>query len=199
VRVDPGAPEAWTLILTPIWIIVAIAVFDHPRAVPVALVWLTVGALFLHNLFGGMLLMRASSTDFNAQKSAWLVANTRPDDVILTAAGSVFTRYLAYHSPALVIGMFDPNAVERDYRLALTTHGKVYITGDVFQPPPYIRDGQPPLYAALGQLAAQLRDNVSRVRSDVFGGVHVVTGPNASVNSDTSVDPRMLQGVDACT
>jgi hypothetical protein len=191
IRVDPGAPEAWTLILIPIWIVVGMAVFDRVGAVPLALIWLFVGALFVHNLLGGMLLMHDASTDFNVRKSEWLVDNTRSHDVVLTAAGSVFTRYLAYHADALVIGLLEPEAVERDYRLALATDGRVYITGDVLRPPPYIRDGQPTLYDALRQLSTQLRDNVFRVRSDAFGGVYLLNRHKP----DTS---GTLQGLNTC-
>lgn len=195
-RVEPIAPEAWTLLLIPIWIVVATTVFDRVDKVRPGLVWLFVGALFLHNLLGGMLLMHGVSTDFNARKAAWLVANARPEDVILTAAGSVFPRYLAYQSHARVIslyGAYTSSDVEQYYHLALTTPGHVYITGDVFHPPSYIRIANPVLNAALRRLSADLRDNVSEARSDAFGGVYLVSRPDSPPYTSGT-----LQGIDPC-
>ena len=64
-------------------------VFDRVEERP-RFLWLFIGALFLHNLLGGMLLMHNASTDFSDRKASWLVAHARSDDVILTAVGSVF-------------------------------------------------------------------------------------------------------------
>lgn len=58
------------------------------------MIWLVVGALALHNYVGGLLLMRDVSKDFNARRAAWLVSHAGRDDVVLTIAGPVSTRYL---------------------------------------------------------------------------------------------------------
>ena len=141
-------------------------------------IWLFIGALFLHNLLGGILLMHDASTDFGARKASWLVAHARSDDVILTAVGSVFPRYLAYQSAGRVMSLSRVDTLadmEEYYQLALTTPGDVYITGDVLQPPSYILDQNPAQYAALRELSTRVGHNVVLVSNDPFGGVHLVT------------------------
>jgi hypothetical protein len=176
-RVDAAAPEAWTLVWIPIWILVAMTVFDRVEKRP-RFIWLFIGALFLHNLLGGIFLMHNASTDFSDRKASWLVAHARPDDVILTAAGSVFPRYLAYQSPGRVISLSRVDTLaemEWYYQLALTTPGDVYITGDVLQPPSYILNQNPAQYAALRELSTRVGHNVVPVSNDPFGGVYLVT------------------------
>ena len=179
VRVDPGAPEAWIPLLLPVWFAVGILVFDRARsASQTRMIWLVVIALTLHNYAGGLLLMRDSSKDYNARRAAWLVANAGPDDVILTIAGPVPTRYLAYHSAAPVISLWavSPGAVGPLYSRALTTSGNVYVMGDVLDPPPQIRLGDPSLYARVRELTDDMRDQVRRVHSDPStGDVYVLT------------------------
>jgi hypothetical protein len=185
-RVNPYAPETWTLLLIPIWIILATLIFDRVARLRPGIVWLFIGALFLHNLIGGMLLMHDTSTDFNARKAAWLIANAGPNDVILTADGSAFSRYLAYRSDARVVslyGAYSAADVERFYRLALTTPGHVYITGDVFHPPSYIRTANPTLDAGLGLLSRNVREKVVPVTHDSLGGVYVVTDTGGVLKS----------------
>jgi hypothetical protein len=188
-RADAAAPEAWTLVWIPLWILVAIMVFGRVEERP-RFIWLFIGALFLHNLLGGIVLMHNVSTDFSDRKASWLVAHARSDDVILTAVGSVFPRYLAYQSAGRVIPLSRVDTLadmEKYYHLALTTPGDVYITDDVLQPPSYILNQNPAQYAALRELSARVGHNVVLVSNDPFGGVHLVTNRD-SIRSGAALD-----------
>jgi hypothetical protein len=188
-RADAAAPEAWTLVWIPLWILVAIVVFDRVEERP-RFIGLFIGALFLHNLLGGILLMHNASTDFSDRKASWLVAHARSDDVILTAVGSVFPRYLAYQSAGRVISLSRVDTLadmEKYYHLALTTPGDVYMTGDVLQPPSYILDQNPAQYAALRELSTRVGHNAVLVSNDPFGGVHLVTN-RVSIRSGAAQD-----------
>jgi hypothetical protein len=177
VRVDPGAPEAWIPMLLPVWLGVGIAVFDRARSASQRrLVWLVVGALALHNYVGGLLLMRDASNDYNARRAAWLVSHAGRDDVIVTIAGPVTTRYLAYYSSAPVISLWNvsPRAVRSLYSLALTTPDDVYVMEEVFEPPAQVRLVNPDLLTRVHELAGQLRGHVRLVSSDPSGGVYIL-------------------------
>lgn len=178
VRVDPGAPEAWIPMLLPVWFAVGISVFNRARSASQRrMIWLVVVALTLHNYVGGLLLMRDASKDYNARRAAWLVSHAGRDDVILTIAGPVSTRYLAYHSTARVISLWNvsPRAVRSHYSMALSTPGNVYVMEEVFRPPEEIPQLDPDLFARVRELADDLRDRVRSVSSDAsIGHVYVL-------------------------
>jgi hypothetical protein len=88
------APEAWIPLLVPLRILVALFVFaPSVRAGRSVLVTATVAVLFVHNLIGGLWIMRSGDTDYNAVKSRWLVTTASSNDIILTADTINFFRY----------------------------------------------------------------------------------------------------------
>jgi hypothetical protein len=79
-----------------VWICIAVVVFERARIRKHrALVVALLVVLAVHNLTGGFWMMRSRSTDFNAVKGGWLLDHAGSGDVILTADGAVFQRYLA--------------------------------------------------------------------------------------------------------
>jgi hypothetical protein len=132
------APEAWIPLLPAVWILVSVTVLERAqdrraRALVVALL----AVLLIHNLAGGFWMMHDRSADLNAVKARWLLDNTRDGDVILTADGAVFERYLRYYSAAEVVSLEGLLADELAKTYAASVHqtGRVFATAGVFHPP----------------------------------------------------------------
>ena len=124
-----ASAEAWIGVLLPVWVGVAYLVERARRTAPSALFVLPVALLALHNAVSGLWVMRTDAVDYNARKAAWLLAEAGPDDAIVTADATGFSRYLTYRSPArvVVVDGADRDAFDRlDDR-----HDRVFVTGDV--------------------------------------------------------------------
>lgn len=140
---SPGAPEAWIPILPALWTAIAATVFQpasrsrETRILTVALL----ATLLLHNFVGGYWMFRSKSSDLNAARTSWLLHRARAEDVILTADGPVFFRYLRYNSRAQVIDLegLSPAEMMKAYDAATHPPGHVFATEGVFNPPRPLR------------------------------------------------------------
>jgi hypothetical protein len=175
-------PEVWMLALPPT---VALLVYGLEKPDREARHWkeylpiVLAGALLAHNLVGGLVPMYGAAGDRMDQKSAWLLENAGTEDVILTADGANYFRYLRYEAESDVIALQrigDRQDLEIDeVRAAIeSTTGTVYISGDVFEPPLDYREREPDHYAALLEFAASLEPVSRMVIDDEFGGVFVL-------------------------
>jgi hypothetical protein len=171
-----SAPEAWIPLLPAVWILIAVIVFDraHDRTQRVLVVALLV-ALLVHNLAGGFWMMHSRATDFNAVKARWLLDNARNGDVILTADGAVFERYLRYYSPAKVISLegLPPDELANAYAAAAGQPGRVFATEGVFNPPSQLRAFDQVSFYAIDRFASDLRNEFRKVHDNDVGDVYL--------------------------
>lgn len=168
---SPAAPEAWTLQLPVLWLLLALT-FDRldggaSRWLPAALV----GLIAIHNVFGGVVPHRARASDLNAVKASWLVQNADPSDLIVTAGGPVFFRYLQYHTAAEVVYLPDPASEDTPPPQAAmaSAAGAVYVTGDVLDPPRTLEGAD---LERVAKFAAEVRGRLDPVVGDAFGGIY---------------------------
>jgi hypothetical protein len=101
------------------------------------------GALFLTNLFGSVVLQRGARDDYWRTRVSWYEENTTSSDVVLTS-GYTWSSYMRYFSRAETIDVFevfaehgtDPDAAIEALvsRLRTVSSGHVYISSEVFYP-----------------------------------------------------------------
>jgi hypothetical protein len=172
-----SAPEAWIPLLPAVWIFIAVVLLERAqarthRAVVVALLIV----LAIHNLAGGLWMMRSRSTDFNAVKADWLLVHSGTGDVILTADGAVFERYLRYYSTAEVISLEEvpPNELVNVYAAKVAEPGRLFATAGVLDPPSQLADLDPARYDILKQFASTIRRDFRRVVESDVGDIYVL-------------------------
>jgi hypothetical protein len=169
-----SAPEAWIPLLPAVWTCVAAVVLRacETRASRILAVAFLL-TLMVHNLAGGFWMMHSQSTDLNAAKSQWLVDNAGAGDLILTADGLVFKRYLQYHTAAKVVGLDElPVGQIPGLRGVVATHGRVFATAAIFDPPPQLRVNEPPRFAAIEQFATAVQPQFRTVAESPVGNVY---------------------------
>lgn len=172
-----SAPEAWIPLLPAVWILIAVVFLEGAqtraqRAVVVALLIV----LAIHNLAGGLWMVRSRSTDFNAVKADWLLVHAGTGDVILTADGAVFERYLRYYSTAEVIGLEDvpPNELANVYAAKVAEPGRLFATAGALDPPSQLADLDPARYDVLRQFASTIRGDFRRAVDSDVGDIYVL-------------------------
>jgi hypothetical protein len=172
-----SAPEAWIPLLPAVWTVIAVVVFE--RASTTRLHRVLVGVLLLvlvvHNLAGGFWMMHSRSTDLNAVKARWLLEHTAGGDVILTADGAVFERYLRYQAAAEVIsleGLSDDELADT-YSAAIGQAERVFATAGVFDPPSQLDIVDQASFRAIQQFAASVRSDFRRVMESDVGDVYL--------------------------
>jgi hypothetical protein len=176
VRRSSAAPEAWIPLLPAVWILVAAVILQGARTrARRALVAALLLALLAHNAAGGLWMMRSRSTDLNFLKSQWILDHERVGDLILTADGPVFERYLRYHSQVEVVGLAERPAVELAsiYDEAVRQQRRIFATTGVFDPPAQIRAIDPTSYQAIEEFAATVRADFRKVAENEFGRVYL--------------------------
>jgi hypothetical protein len=161
-----AAPEAWIPLLPAVWIGIAGLVFRRirDRAGRLAVAGL-LAVLFVHNAVEGYWMIHSRQADFNVAKSAPILREAGAGDLVLTADGSTFVRYLRYQSAARVVDL-TTEPVEDVRRLRETIPGfpgRVFATAGVLDPPPQLRVGAPDLWAAVQGFGASMRPHFCRV------------------------------------
>jgi hypothetical protein len=168
-----SAPEAWIPLLPAVWICVATVFFGAcgTRASRILVVAFLL-TLMVHNLAGGFWMMHSRSTDLNAVKAQWLLDNARAGDLILTADGLVFKRYLQYHTTARVVGLDElPVGQIPSLRGLVAADGRVFATAAVFDPPSQLR-AEPLRFAAIEGFATAVRPQFRTVAESPVGDVY---------------------------
>jgi hypothetical protein len=171
-----SAPEAWIPLLPAVWICIAVVVFERVRIRKHrALVVALLVVLAVHNLTGGFWMMRSRSTDFNAVKAGWLLDHAGSGDVILTADGAVFERYLRYYSAAEVISLegLPSNELSEIYIMAVRQHGRIFATAGVFDPPSQLDTLYPATFRAMEEFASSIKPNFRRAAASDLGDVYL--------------------------
>ena len=173
---EPGGPENWVMALPPFWLLITVLLY-----VPLTLAgrpWLPLCMALLlgiHNYAGSFHLLADPRGDYTACKSAWLVQNAQPGDLILTADSFEFARYLGYHSRADVVHLiYDVTpATQERWRADLRRRpGHIFATADVFALPPSLRCRFPQRAGFLEQLGRTLAPDFTCVVTNEFGGVY---------------------------
>jgi hypothetical protein len=171
-----SAPEAWIPLLPAVWICIAVVVFERARIRKHrALVVALLVVLAVHNLTGGFWMMRSSSTDFNAVKVGWLLDHAGSGDVILTADGAVFERYLRYYSAAEVISLegLSSNELSEIYIMAVRQHGRIFATAGVFDPPSQLGALYPATFRAMEEFASSIKPDFRKAVASDLGDVYL--------------------------
>lgn len=167
---EPGNPELWIAALPPVWILLAVLLaalrLPHGYAVAVAL------AMAVHNWAGGMALLHDPGSDYNVTKASAVLAEAQEGDLVITAGGPVFHRYLRYSAPCPVLDAWaEPLPFPGS---SGASAGTVFILGDVFIPPPSLTARFRARAETLADYAEQIRPRSRRIREDDFGGVFVL-------------------------
>ena len=170
---EPGNPEVWILGLVPFWLLVCglvIAPIARANALWVVLSMLL--ALGLHNYVGGIGILKDPDTDYNQKKAAWVLANGKSDDLVITAGNPVFVRYLRYYSTAEVI---DLNYIEADVLAKSVEDAKtIYILNDIFDYPASMCIRFPAIAEQIDRYAVELKPHARLLVENEFGGVWIL-------------------------
>jgi len=178
---EPGNPELWVMALPPIWL--AVGAWAEGRSVRPARLAALAGALAAHNWLGGLEPLRRPDGDIHRARAAALLRVCTEHDVILTAGGTVWARYMRYHAPAgvLVVDLWCENPP------ALPPQdGRWLLTGDVFDLPRALRTRFPARAREIEALAERWRARVRPVAGDPWGGVHELSERPAETPSRTA-------------
>lgn len=168
-----GQPESWMLAILPAWLLaVTLLVSNDTPLMPLAGV---VIALLLHNGIGGLAVYANEDGDRHRAKAAWLVANGESSDAVLTAESAGFARYLAYWSRARVFDLQfkSSNEVREALQSAGSVPGRLFATGEIFDPPDFYRHLRPSQADSLQAATMSFRDDFAIVARDSFGHVFV--------------------------
>lgn len=175
---EPGNPEVWVMGLVPFWLtFCGLVVAPLSRQNVLWPVLLLVVLLGLHNFLGGMLPLKDPAADYNRQKSAWVLHNARPGDVVLTAGNPVFERYLRYYSPAKVeyLHFWPSGRLSRpDSALSVPKDAKIFVLDDVFNQPPSLKIRFPEKTEQIDFFAEHIRPLTLPVYEDSFGGGYLL-------------------------
>ncbi len=173
--IEPGNPELWVMGLVPLWLIFCGLVLlpltvDNRLWLPFAMLLM----LLLHNGVGGIGALGDPSKDYQRQKSTWILEHATSKDVVITAGGPVFERFLRYHFTGQVDYLYDLKADQlRKGELPAAT-GTIYVTGDVFDQVRSLRVRFPVQTKEIDTFAEKISPKVVQVAADEFGGIYKV-------------------------
>ncbi len=175
-------PEAWLLALVPFWLLFARLVHVGPRiGTRMLFVCVLPVALLLHNGIGGMAMLRDSESDRHRLKAGWLLEHASEEDMILTSESAGFFRYLRYYSSADVVSLHLRNAVEvvEIYDEAIRHQGRVFVTGEVVEPPDFMQRAPEAWMSDSGGVVEQFQGSTRQVHRDDWGGVYLLEALDA--------------------
>lgn len=171
-----SAPEAWIPLLPALWILIAVVLVERAtthasRSLVVALL----ATVMVHNLAGGFWMMHSRSSDYNAVKAGWLLDHAHGGDVILTADGAVFERYLRYYSAADVVSLETLPTSEFNgmYAMQAQRGARIFATTSIFHPPAQIRAADQAKFNAIGRFGAAVRGDFRKVAESDVGAVYL--------------------------
>lgn len=177
---EPSNPEGWILVLIPFWIFITHLILVRLPRTKLAFALILLVFTVLHNFFGGYLLIRKSDGDYNYQKAKWFIENTTSNDCILTLDNEVFTRFLRYHSKSRVLNLYTRSANNLDSMREILNDvpGVVYSTGDVVNPPTYIKHLNPHFFQAYSKWLESHQQRFLKIIDTQFGGIYVFRSNN---------------------
>lgn len=108
-RLNPAGLEAWIMVFPPLVMLFAVLVIEPCfRLGRERLITAFVGVLFLHNAVGGMALVWSPANEYDRVAGAWIIAEAKPEDLVIVNGNAGLGESLRYLSPARValIGVF---------------------------------------------------------------------------------------------
>jgi hypothetical protein len=175
-------PEAWLLALVPFWLLFVRLVHVESRlGTGILFVCVLPAALLLHNTIGGMAMLNDSASDRHQLKASWLLENADEKDIILTSESAGFSRYLRYYSSADVVSLHLLGAAEvvEIYDEAVRHHGRVFVTGEVVQPPGFMQRAPEAWMSDSGGVIGRFQASTRQVHRDDWGGVYLLEALDA--------------------
>lgn len=179
---EPANPEMWICALTPFWLLLGLAWVAVPegriaRGLPAALA----AGLLLHNGVGGISLVKSPAGDYCRQKAAWIVEQTRPGDLIVSADSHSFITFLEYQTPARVLDAKFADLIQWADAQQQTT-GRIFVFGDVLELLSPVSTRLSTSVQRIRHLGETLKPNVLMVHQDKFGTVYQWTKPRGSAS-----------------
>lgn len=108
-RLNPAGLEAWIIVFPPLIILVSALVVEPclQRGCGFWVVGFAV-ILFLHNAVGGMALVRDPANEYARALGAWVIAESRAEDLVIVTGDASLAESLRYLAPAQVaaVGQF---------------------------------------------------------------------------------------------
>lgn len=159
----PENPELWICSILPLATAAAVLLDRFwARAnfvAPLALV----SVLFVHNAVFGLAVIRTRESDYNANRAAWVQANSGHGDVIFTRDNDVFSRYLRYHSTATVVNCWaaDGAATKALIETQAQPARMAFVFNDVLEPPPYLATRYAEVAEGVAELRSELQDRLA--------------------------------------
>ena len=108
-RLNPAGLEAWIMVFPPLVMLFAGLVIEPCcRAGQSRLIATFAGVLFLHNAIGGMALVWDPANEYDRATGAWVIAEAKPEDLVIVNGNAGLGEAMRYLSPAKValIGAF---------------------------------------------------------------------------------------------
>jgi hypothetical protein len=167
---EPGNPEVWVLGMIPFWLLICgLVISPIARANELWVVLAMLVFLGLHNYVGGIGILKNPETDYNIQKTKWILEHATEADLIMTAENPVFVRYLKYHSDAEVadLNQMEPDELAEKVGLAQ----QVYVFNEVFDYPASMRVRFPSMAERVDRYTAEFLPHSRHLVKNDFGGV----------------------------
>jgi len=170
--IEPGNPELWIMGLIPFalffcGVVLLPLTVDNRLWLP----FLMVVVLFIHNA-EAIRMLHDPEKDYQRQKTAPMLEFVDESDLIVTAGNPVFERYLRYHVKGEVLYLYNLTNAELAEGHLPEVDGQIYVLGDVFEQPKSLTVRFPQRSKEIEVFAHGIKDRVSPVYSDEFGGVY---------------------------
>lgn len=108
-RLNPAGLEAWIVVFPPLIILVCALVVE-PCCQRGRGIWVVgfAAVLFLHNAVGGMALVRNPANEYARALGAWVIAESKTEDLVIVTGDASLAESLRYLAPAQVaaVGQF---------------------------------------------------------------------------------------------
>ncbi len=172
-------PEAWLFATPPLTMLLTVGLVAAPRRSArfgTPLLVALVAVLAVHNALG-MAILEDPSRDRNIAKGEWVLANTGPSDLVMTADSSIFARYLRYESDAEIFYLTEAAIAGAEIAEIHARNSSVFLTADVLIVPERIRYRNERAYERLLETAAFFEQGAVLVVSDEFGGIYRYENP----------------------
>ena len=137
---DPTSSEPWLMLEIPIIGIFGVFIIEPlVKAGKTYLVGILLFTFILHNVIGGVMVIKDKKSDYYQVKSEWVLENAGENDVIITFGPISYLRYLRYFSEARIYNVeYDYKRIANIIRKTLLNGGTIYFTENIKNPPPAI-------------------------------------------------------------
>lgn len=167
---EPANPEMWICTLAPFWLFVSLCCAQAPPGAG-RLAGLLALTLLIHNVAGGISLVKSPAGDYCRQKAAGAVELFREGDLVLTADSHSFVTFLRYQTPAQVVDakFISP---EQWSILRKQTVGRTFVFDDVVDLLPPVARRSEESVQQIRQTAELLKPGLHPVYEDELGTLY---------------------------